>query len=147
MTSKYYKEKYPLLIIQASKIVGAMESECQKTHGKIFDKLTEMLSERPFGMQNECTALLNLAMIEIWKFNSKSLIYKNKERVSFKKELEAYFRNHCAEAKIDDNVLIEHMWCALRAVWRNIEKNINEQNMRISFYDTKLTKYSKKLNI
>lgn len=147
MTAKYYKEKYPLLIIQASKIISAMESECQKTQGKIFDKLAEMLSERPFGMQNECAALLNLAMIEVWKFNSKSLIYKNKERVSFKKELEAYFRNHCAEAKIDDNVLIEHMWCALRAVWRNIEKDINEQNMRISFYDTKLTKYSKKLNI
>ena len=106
-----------------------------------------MLSERSFGMQNECAALLNLAMIEIWKFNSKSLIYKNKERVSFKKELEAYFRNHCVEAKIDDHVLIEHMWCALREVWRNIEKDVNEQNMRISFYDTKLMKYSKKLNI
>ena len=56
-------------------------------------------------------------------------------------------RAYCKDGDCDVNVLIEHMWCALRAVWRNVEKNINEQNMRISFYDTKLTKYSKKLNI
>ena len=79
MTAKYYKEKYPLLIIQASKIISAMESECQKTQGKIFDKLAEMLSERPFGMQNECAALLNLAMIKLWKFNLSINIYAHQE--------------------------------------------------------------------
>ena len=143
MTAKEYHKKYfPNLLDHAAKMISAMESEC-KTSGKIFDKLAEIFSEYGYATQNECVAILNIAMIRIWRFKAKSLVKKNKEREQFKKDVERQFHKICSDARIDD-VLTNHMHCALRAVWRNVELELTEQHKRIDFYESKLEKHSRR---
>lgn len=146
MTAKYYTEKYPGLVRHSAKIVSAMENECQ-IRGKIFDKLAEIFAEYPETTQLECASVLTCAMQRIWnKFMSKSVSNRNQIRVQFKKENEEELLRQCNELKLDE-VLITHMSCALRAVWRNIEIHLKDYDCRKKFYNSNLEKYSRRFTM
>lgn len=146
MTAKYYMEKYPGLIRQAAKIVSAIEGEC-RTRGKIFDKLAEIFAEYPQGRQTECAAVLTYVMKRIYnQFMSKSLREQDRIRPEFKKENERAFLRQCSELQLDE-VLVTHMGCAIRAIWRNIELDLKEQHCRTKFYNSSLEKYSRRFTM
>lgn len=146
MTAKYYTEKYPWLCKHAAKMVSAMESECQ-TRGKIFDKLAEIFAEYSECTQLECAAVLTCAMQRIYNgFMNKSTQKRNQLRSEFKKEFFEKFFKQCKEARLDE-VLVTHMACALRAVWRNIELHLADYNCRAEFYNTNLKKFSRRFTM
>ena len=143
MTAKYYTEKYPNLLPFAAKIISAMEGECETT-GKIFDKLSEISSEYSQETQATCASILLWTMKRIYNgFVPKSIIQKNQIRPQFKKELQKELISKCKESNLDDT-LKTHMGCALRAVWRNIERRHTEIHKKMTFYNSDLEKFSRK---
>ena len=145
---EYHKKYFPNLLEHAAKMISAMESECypEKYGNKIFDSTAEIFSKFSYGDQNIATAILNIAMERIWTFNAKSLEQRNKEHGTFFLNVEKMFFKSCEDERLDP-LLIDSMRGILRTVWKEVGRQLEEQNRRVTLYKTLLDRNSKKLNI
>lgn len=129
-----------------NRIIIAMQAECNSdvsNEKSIFNVLFAICNEQSLEVQEKIANLLSTVTKEIFcKYQIRGL----RERSSQRDEMLKWTMDKISEANLEKNVET-HIKCAIRAVWKTINKRRDEENMKVHFWDSECVDFSKRFII